>query len=189
MKESAKYPPPLLGVINVRPEHLKLCFESLITGAKYPCKWPPGTITLVRRTSGFSPARHYGVIGLWYYTGDSKARSSVKWPSKWNWVIQFSSIVTRFNEPCCELFEKPVNEHNRWLKESSIVPGLVFTALQGPILQVRSPHVAVGYINAILKEKKSELLGDFDYMGTTMSAQELLKKLRTNIKESATLNA
>jgi hypothetical protein len=76
---------------------------------------------------------------------------------------------------------------HRGLKASAKVPGLVYTSLQGSIVQIRKPQIAAAYLRAILKEKQAELNQEVEYMGQSVQVAELLRQLvrRLEARESA----
>ncbi len=178
-------PPTLLAVVNINGDYLDVCMDLCCTGSKHPCKLPVGTVALVRRTSGGSAKKLYGVQGIWYYTGRSVRahRRALGWPIRWGWKVEFKPLVHRFKTPFCEDFSVPLpaGKGPKGHRASKHIPGLVYTMLQGTILKLPAP-LALGYLKVLLDVKSQELAGEAEYLGRKVPVRSLLEQLAQGLQ-------
>jgi len=178
----------MLAVANVHPDYLEACLEGCCTGSRYPCRLPEGTVTLIRQTAGGSGKKLYGVVGIWYYTGESRQVPShrLRWSRRFPWQVEFKPLVPRFEKTFCEEFTVPVtdDESRRGHRSSLHVPGLVYTKLQGIIVRV-PPEFAGPYLRALLKERPEAARLKADYRGRQVAVGSFLSELAARLDEEA----
>lgn len=175
--------PPVLAVANIHPDHLDVCISNCCTGSRQQCRLPVGAVTLVRRTSGGSTKRSYGVVGVWYFTGVNEPvpRREHLWPSRWHNKVIFEPIVQRFKAPWCEDFSAPPANNSK-RKTSLYVPGLSYTHLQGVILRIKNQDTAHNYLKALLHYNSQELESEVSYLGHECKASDILRHLMEKLK-------
>ena len=183
-RESHLSIPPVLAVANIHPDNLATCIEHCCTGSKLPCRLPPGTITVIRRTTGGRGTKGYGVVGIWYFTGLNQPvpRSSGLWSSRWGNKVVFEPIVRKFETQLCENFSVSLDGDTTGRKTSSVVGGLGYTMLQGVIVTIKNPLIAVRYIDALQMHKAEELKGSSCYLGEMTSRGSLLDQLKLRLQ-------
>ncbi len=185
-------PPPLLAVANIHPDYMESCLEGTCSGSKFQCHLPPGTVTLVRQTAGGVGGKHYGVVGLWYFTGECEQMRAgrTSWSRRFPWRIKFEPLVHHFQERFCEDFSVPLAEaeRRRVHRASLYIPGLVFTSLQGTIVRVPVAHSA-NYLRALMKARGPELQGEADYLGRPVKVKKFLADLALRLEEEAARKA
>lgn len=186
-KKTQELPPAILAVANVHRDYADICVEGCCTGSRFPLKFPEGTITFLRQTAGGQGKRSYGVVGVWYYAGDSRrvAGADLKWPRKWSWRIGFEPLIRRLERTFCEEFSGPAVEGGAPNHKSSLyVPEMSYTNLQGTIVSVH-PHLGAPYVRAFMKERKAELDVSAAYMGREVNIYRLLGQLADALEERA----
>lgn len=183
-RESRLSIPPVLAVANIHPDNLATCVEHCCTGSKLPCRLPPGTVTVIRRTTGGRGTKGYGVVGIWYFTGLNQPvpRSSNLWSSRWGNKVVFEPIVRKFENHLCEDFSVSLDGDKAGRKTSAVVDGLGYTMLQGVIVTIKDPLIAVRYIDAIQTDKAEELRGATSYLGEMTTRESLLDQLKLRLQ-------
>lgn len=181
--------PPLgLAVANVHPDYIDACMEGCCTGSRFPCSLPVGTVTLVRQTSGGSSKKQYGVVGVWYYSGESHQVSGhrLRWSRKFPWLVQFKPLVPRLERTFCEEFTVPVSqdETRKTHRASLYVSGLHYTKLQGIIVRVPL-EFAAPYLHALLNERPEIKTIHADYRGQRVIVGTFLTSLAARLDEDA----
>lgn len=174
--------PPILGVANIHPDYIRICTDLCCTGTSTGCKFPPGTISLIRQTSSRGGKENYGVAGIWSFSGtvEPVLRRERFWPSRWDKKVLFQPLVREFTKVWCEDFSvRPSTggHHN----ESPYVPGLTYIKLQGSLIRVADAAVAKRYIDALLQHRREELSMEVDYLGRRARVSRLLQILRDKL--------
>lgn len=179
-------PPLILAAANIHPDYVEICVDGCCTGSRFPSKLPVGTITLARQTAGGggSSSKGYGVVGLWYYAGDSRkvAGADLRWPRKWSWQVGFEPLVRRFEKTFCEEFSVPVPGGAGTHRSSLHVPDLIYTHLQGTLVRVPAEFSAA-YLRALMKGRRSELLAKAPYLGREVRILNLLDRLARQLEQ------
>lgn len=185
--EKKAEPPLVLAAANIHPDHLDACIEHCCTGTRHQCRLTPGTITLIRRTTGGQGGKSYGVAGLWYFTGENEpvGRGEILWPPRWGIKVKFRPLVCRFEMIWCEDFCVSSDELVAVHKSSKYVPGLVYTKLQGNIVTIKEDVMAANYLQAIINAKQQELRISADYQGEKVIVLDLLEELVQRFRANA----
>lgn len=168
---------PDLYVINIKPNHWKICQARSIYGIPHAGhtpkewrtqgRWSQGDICIVR----VSHIKPKGARAIWYFESERHLKPGETGPWKkfdCEWLVQLRPLVE---------FETPYSEHFEG-RQKAYSPKIRMSAqkLRPSVVKFNKSQVT-NYVRPLIREKKRELVTEAPYLGRKVRLDTLLLSL------------